>query len=41
MRLDELKINEEQVARKVLQEKYPHLTEEQLDELIQAVIPAL
>jgi hypothetical protein len=41
MRLDELKINEEQVARTVLKEKYPHLTEEQLDEIVQAILPAL
>ena len=41
MRLDELKINEEQVARKYLIEKYPHLTEEQLDEIVQAILPAL
>lgn len=41
MRLDELKINEEDVARKYLIEKYPHLTEEQLDEFVQAILPAL
>lgn len=41
MRLDELKINEEQVARTVLKEKYPHLTEEQLDEIIQAALPMI
>lgn len=34
MRLDELKINEEEFARKFLKEKYPHLTEEQLNELL-------
>ena len=41
MRLDELKINEEQVARTVLKEKYPHLTEEQLDEFVQAALPII
>ena len=43
MRLDELKINEEQVARKFLKEKYPHLTEEQIDEILPALaaLPAI
>jgi len=38
MRLDELQINEEQVARKFLKEKYPHLTEEQIDEVLPALL---
>ena len=38
MRLDELQINEEQVARKFLKEKYPHLTEEQIEEALPALL---
>jgi|TARA_B100001057_G_scaffold358205_1_gene360331 hypothetical protein len=42
MRLHEFKINEEDVARKFLREKYPHLTEEQIDEVLPAVLaPAI
>ena len=38
MRLYEFKINEEDVARKFLKEKYPHLTEEQIDEVLPALL---
>ncbi len=42
MRLHEFKINEEDVARKFLREKYPHLTEEQIDEVLPALLaPAM
>lgn len=38
MRLNELKINEEDVARRFLKEKYPHLTEEQIEEALPALL---
>ncbi len=42
MRLHEFKINEEDVARKFLREKYPHLTEEQIEEALPALLaPAI